>query len=1059
MSDILLHPITPSGVPPIATAGAVPATVPLPSDASASEPAAARRRGRSWSLIALVWTARLVVVALIGGGLYLEGRTSFFQSYVLARVIGHPTFGVGEGANAELRFPATGPYDERLGYAQLPSYIDSLGRRHFDIERQARLSPEMARLVGLGGYPIYQEKDRAGLRLLDRSGNDLYAASYPERVFEDFESIPPILINSLLFVEDKELLDGSAPHRNPAIDWRRFPMAAGARIASKFDPRFKDGGASTLATQIEKFRHWPGGRTGGVDDKLRQMAVASARAYEDGPNTMAMRRRIVTAYLNSTPLTSRPGYGEVIGVPEGLWAWYGTDPAEAGRVLNAPAKDEETLARKAELYKQALSLVLAQRRPSYYLIADRPALRQLTDRYLSLLVNAGVIDVELAEAALNADLQFSAQPPAPPAVSFVGRKAADALRTELLSLLHTPNFYSLDRLDLTAESTLDGDTQRRVAAVLTKMGDPEMIRSLGMIGKNLFSGNEDPSKVTYSVVLYERGGDRNFVRVHADSGEQPFDVNSGAKLILGSTAKLRTLVSYLNIISELRDKLLAVPAAELSALANTADDPLTRWSAGYLVGTTDRRLQPMLEAAMQRRYSGSPREAFFTGGGEHIFHNFEKYEDFQNPTVTEAFENSVNLAFVRIMRDIIRYYQAQGEARLKDLLASRQVPEREGYLRRFADQEGQGFLNRFYDDYKKTDDPLALLGSRTRPVPRRLAAAFRAVRPNAPVAEMRDFIQSRLPGVSLDSGTAQSLYNSYAPNKFNWADRGYLAGVHPLELWLVSYLQAHPNTTRAEMAQAAADVRQESYAWLYKTPNKHAQDVRIRILLEEDAFDRLLQDWRRQGYAFGHLVPSLATAIGSSGDRPDALAELMGIILNDGVRLPAANLQSLHFADGTPYQTDAVFNPQTPERVVAPEIAAIVKRSLSGVVERGTGTRVKNAFTAADGTRMTVGGKTGTGDNRFDKFAPGGRLIESRAVDRTATFVFYVGDRFFGTVTAYVRGPEADKYHFTSALAVQLLKSLAPDLQPLINTPPAPAPVARVQSAAAAPGATAPATP
>lgn len=1049
MSDILLHPpITPPVVPPVAPSGAaiIPGTVP----AAASEAAPASRPGRSWSLIALVWCARLVAVALAAGGLYLEARTSFFQSFVFTRLIGKASFTVDTGPNADIRFPATGPYDERLGYAQLPSYVDALGRRHFDIERQARLSPDMARLIGLGGYPIFREKDRAGLKLLDRGGNELYAASYPERVFEDFASIPPVLVDSLLFVEDRDLLDSASSHRNPAIDWRRFPMAASSRVLSKFDSRFKDGGASTLATQIEKFRHWPGGRTGGVEDKLRQMAVATARAYEDGPNTVALRRQIVTTYLNSTPLSSRPGYGEVIGVPEGLWAWYGTDPAEAARILASPTHDEEALARKGELYKQALSLVLAQRRPSYYLIADRPALRALTDRYLSLLANAAVIDIELAEAALNADLQFSSQPPAPPAVSFVGRKAADALRTQLLSLLHAPNFYALDRLDLTAESTLDAATQRRVATLLSRLGDPETIRSLGMIGKNLFSGNENPAKVTYSVVLYERGPDRNFVRVHADSGEQPFDVNSGAKLILGSTAKLRTLVTYLNIVSELRDRLLAVPATELASLAATADDPLTRWAAGYLNGTSRRELQPMLDAAMTRRYSGSPHEVFFTGGGEHVFHNFEKYEDYQNPTVAEAFENSVNLAFVRLMRDITRYYMAQGEARMKDLLASRRVPEREGYLRRFADQEGQGFLNRFYDDYRSRtpDDALALLAGRTRPVPRRLAAAFRAVRPAASVADMRDFIHARLPGVSLDNATAQSLYNSYDPGKFTWSDRGYLAGVHPLELWLVSYLQGHPNTTRAEMAQAAAEVRQESYAWLYKTPNKHAQDVRIRILLEEDAFDRLLQDWRRQGYAFGHLVPSLATAIGSSGDRPDALAELMGIILNDGVRLPSADLQRLHFADGTPYQTDAVFMPQEPDRVLAREVAATARRSLLGVVDRGTGTRVKNAFATADGERIPVGGKTGTGDNRFDRFAPGGRLIESRAVDRTATFVFLLGDRFFGTVTAYVRGPEADQYHFTSALAVQLLKSLAPELQPLLSAPPTPG--VPLQSAAAA---------
>ncbi len=84
-----------------------------------------------------------------------------------------------------------------------------------------------------------------------------------------------------------------------------------------------------------------------------------------------------------------------------------------------------------------------------------------------------------------------------------------------------------------------------------------------------------------------------------------------------------------------------------------------------------------------------------------------------------------------------------------------------------------------------------------------------------------------------------------------------------------------------------------------------------------------------------------------------------------------------------------------------------------------------------------LGGKTGTGDNRFDRFGAGGGMISSRAVDRTATFVFFLGDRFFGTVTAYVPGPDAARFSFSSALAVQLLKVLEPELQPLLAAPPA----------------------
>jgi hypothetical protein len=80
-----------------------------------------------------------------------------------------------------------------------------------------------------------------------------------------------------------------------------------------------------------------------------------------------------------------------------------------------------------------------------------------------------------------------------------------------------------------------------------------------------------------------------------------------------------------------------------------------------------------------------------------------------------------------------------------------------------------------------------------------------------------------------------------------------------------------------------------------------------------------------------------------------------------------------------------------------------------------------------------VGGKTGTGDNRFGVYGPGGKLLESRAVNRTATFAFFLGERHFGVITAYVPGPLSDKYSFTSALPVQILKTMAPDLLPYVQ--------------------------
>jgi membrane peptidoglycan carboxypeptidase len=996
----------------------------------------------------LQWAAAMAALAGLCWGLSVESRTSYFQSRIFSSLTRDMRFTVEPGVSRSIRFPQGGPYDVRLGYAGLPMFVASLSDHHFAVQRQASWSAGLDRFVDRGGYAIYGEKSRAGLHLFDRDGNPLYAASYPERAYPDFASIPPVVVDSLLFIEDHDLLDPQNPRRNPAVEWSRFMLAVGGRIAGLVDRRFREGGASTLATQIEKFRHSPSGRTPGVIEKLRQMATASARAYRDGPDTTEARRRIVTTYLNSEPFASRPGYGEIIGVPEGLWLWYGTELTEADRVLSASAETSTQLARKGEVYRQVLSLLLAGRRPAYYLVENRAALAALTDNYLRLLTAAGIIEPQLRDAALHAELHFRADLPPTPAVSFVGNKATERLRDRLVSLLHVPDLYALDRLDLTGYATVDTPAQRRITDVLERLHEAAYDRSLGLVGKQLL-GEGSPARVAWSVVLYERGADRNYVRIHADSLDEPFDINSGAKLQLGSTAKLRTLVTYLDVIEELHGQLAPLSRAELvstSVAAKTDQDTLTNWAADYLASARDRSLKPMIAAAMERSYSGSP-QAFITGGGVHAYANFEKWENHSKFTVADGFAHSINNVFIRLMRDLVRYYTAQsGEE--KALSAARDDPEREALLARFVDQESEVYLKRFYRTYHghSPDEALAILAHHTRPFPKRLAVVYLSVKPDASREELGAFLHRYLPHEEISDDDLWDLWRDYDVERFSLEDRGYLAGVHPLELWLVSYLQTHPNSTREEVTAASEDVRHEVYGWLYKGHSTHKQDVRIRILLEQDAFDRILQDWQRQGYPFGHLVPALGTAIGSSGDRPDALADLMGIILNDGVRMPSVDLERLHFAAGTPYDTEMVVNAK-PQRVLAPEVAEAARQALLGVVAGGTARRLSGVYRTPNGGPLPVGGKTGTGDNRFDRFGAGGRLISQRVLDRTATFVFFLGDRFFGTITAYVPGSVAASYHFTSALAVQLLKAIQPQLEPLLRSPvtEAPKPISQVE--------------
>jgi len=254
---------------------------------------------------------------------------------------------------------------------------------------------------------------------------------------------------------------------------------------------------------------------------------------------------------------------------------------------------------------------------------------------------------------------------------------------------------------------------------------------------------------------------------------------------------------------------------------------------------------------------------------------------------------------------------------------------------------------------------------------------------------------------------------------------------------MAAYMRLHPGATLSQMTAASEKERQEVYQWLFKTHHKHAQDKRIAGLIEVEGFMEIHKQWKKMGYPFESLVPSYATTLGASADRPAALAELMGIIVNGGVRKSSQRISSLHFAEGTPYETVvSKAKPTTNEQVLSPEVARVVADAIRGVVSDGTAKRARMAFVGSDGKVIPVGGKTGTGDQRFDVYGGGGRLIESRYVNRSATFVFNIGERFFGSMTAYVHGPDSKHYDFTSALPVQLLVVLAPNLMPLIEPHP-----------------------
>jgi len=159
----------------------------------------------------------------------------------------------------------------------------------------------------------------------------------------------------------------------------------------------------------------------------------------------------------------------------------------------------------------------------------------------------------------------------------------------------------------------------------------------------------------------------------------------------------------------------------------------------------------MLQAALDRTYSANPSEGFFTAGGLQSFGNFESTENDWVTTVRQAFEQSVNLAFIRLMRDIEQYYLS----RIPDaVLKSGPTPEVIQYaiatLARFADEEGRIFLSGFYEKYydQGEDQSLEILVRGIHPTGQRLAVIYRSIRPEARLDQFSEFLRAHMPAGS-----------------------------------------------------------------------------------------------------------------------------------------------------------------------------------------------------------------------------------------------------------------------------------------------------------------------
>src|ERR1700721_2452314 len=80
-----------------------------------------RRRLLYGAIRVLYWLGWASALVLLGWGLATEARTSYLQSRFFTWLDHDIKYWVAPNASQSIRFPQSGPNDERLGYAELPT--------------------------------------------------------------------------------------------------------------------------------------------------------------------------------------------------------------------------------------------------------------------------------------------------------------------------------------------------------------------------------------------------------------------------------------------------------------------------------------------------------------------------------------------------------------------------------------------------------------------------------------------------------------------------------------------------------------------------------------------------------------------------------------------------------------------------------------------------------------------------------------------------------------------------------------------------------------------------
>ena len=232
-----------------------------------------------------VWLWWLALLAIVAAAIFVEIQTSLLQSWFFTSTNERLFYSLKDGPSREIIFPrAAAPFDERRGYSKLPLLQSRLQSQGYLVTQQARQSETMldalgarhlAALLGNGRMPAWKSPAPTACRCFVT----------PRPIFSSLKSTTSRRSWSRRCCSWKTAISTIRQPRGRIRSSSGTAHSKRRRIISraKLQLPVPVQGGSTLAVQLEKFRHSPHGRTDNPVEKLRQLIGASLKAYQEGP--------------------------------------------------------------------------------------------------------------------------------------------------------------------------------------------------------------------------------------------------------------------------------------------------------------------------------------------------------------------------------------------------------------------------------------------------------------------------------------------------------------------------------------------------------------------------------------------------------------------------------------------------------------------------------------------------------------------------------------------------------------------------------------------------------